>query len=928
LLGSDRSVAASIRACSDLKGRHARESEGPASFFRRRWISLLLAGLVPPLLAQAGLLRSAHAAEADAAPAAPEAHAAALVARMTREEKISQLVNATPAIPRLGIPAYEWWNEGLHGIARNGYATVFPQAIGLAATFDRDLLHQVGTVVSTEARAKFNLAGGPGADHRRYEGLTIWSPNINIFRDPRWGRGMETYGEDPYLSGELGVAFVRGLQGEDPAHPRTIATPKHFAVHSGPEPGRHGFSVAVSPHDLEATYTPAFRAAVVEGRAGSVMCAYNALHGTPACAADWLLDGRLRKDWGFTGFVVSDCDAVSDMSRFHYFRPDDAASSAAALRAGLDLNCGSAYRSLGQALQRGEVDEAMIDRALVRLFAARYRLGELDPNAADPYASLGADEVDSPAHRALALQAALRSMVLLKNARNTLPLAPKTRIAVLGPNADTLAVLEANYQGTARDPVTPLQGLRERLGADKVAYAQGSNLAAGVPTTIPETALRSDGAAGLKGEYFGNPDLRGEPALVRHDRVIGFNWDRVAPADALPKDGYSVRWSGELLPPGPGEYTLALRVSRCFDCRGHDPVRLYVDDELVVAGDAEGMRTTEAGPDTGERSLEAVLRFDREPDGSVRPRRIRLELEHRGEDQGLRLEWIAPAQAQLAEASRAVAQADAVVAFVGLSPDVEGEALQIDVPGFDGGDRNDIALPAPQRALLEHAKAAGKPLVVVLMSGSAVALTWAQQHADAILAAWYPGQSGGTAIARVLAGDDAPGGRLPVTFYRATRDLPPYVSYDMQGRTYRYFEGTPLYPFGHGLSYTRFEYGPPQLSTRTLEAGRTLRVTTRVRNAGRRAGDEVVQAYLDYPQRPLSPKRALVGFQRVSLKPGEARELVFELDARQLSDVDRAGRRAVMAGDYRVFVGGGQPGTGAPGSEVAFAIEGEAVLPR
>ena len=878
----------------------------------RAGISLLLAFLSP-----------AFAQRQNVAPAAPEARAATLVARMTREEKISQLVNAAPAIPRLGIPAYEWWNEGLHGIARNGHATVFPQAVALAATWNRDLIQQVGTVVSTEARAKFNLAGGPGKDHRRYEGLTIWSPNINIFRDPRWGRGQETYGEDPYLTGQLGVAFVRGLQGADPRHPRTIATPKHFAVHSGPEPGRHGFSVAVSPHDLEATYTPAFRAAVIEGGAGSVMCAYNALHGTPACAAEWLLDGRLRGDWGFTGYVVSDCDAVSDMTAFHYFRPDNAASAAAALQAGLDLNCGSAYRALGEALARGDIAEALLDRALVRLFTARYRLGELDPQQPDPYAALGAADIDSPAHRALALQAAVQSMVLLKNDGDTLPLRPETRIAVIGPNADALAVLEANYQGTSRDPVTPLRGLRERFGDARVRYAQGAPLAAGVPTTIPETALRHGDATGLKGEYFANPDLRGTPALVRQDRVVGFNWDRVAPADGLPRTGYSVRWTGKLLPPGPGEYTLAVRMARCFDCSGHDPVRLYVDDRLVMAGDANGKRTTAVAHDTGEQNLETVLRFD-----DTRPRNIRLELEHRGEDQGLRLEWIAPPEPQLAEAERAVAQADTVVAFVGLSPDVEGEALQIDVPGFDGGDRNDIALPAPQRALLERAKASGKPLVVVLMSGSAVALTWAQQHADAILAAWYPGQAGGTAIARVLAGDDNPGGRLPVTFYRSTRDLPPYVSYDMKGRTYRYFTGKPLYPFGHGLAYTQFAYEEPRLSISALKAGDTLRVSARVRNAGARAGDEVVQVYLEYPDRPLSPRRALVDFARVSLQPGESRELSFELDARRLSDVDRAGKRAVMPGDYRVFVGGGQPGTTAPGGMGAFSITGEVTLPR
>ncbi|HSX65128.1 MAG TPA: glycoside hydrolase family 3 N-terminal domain-containing protein, partial [Pseudoxanthomonas sp.] len=673
----------------------------------------------------------AHADEA-------EDKAAALVAKMTREEKIAQTMNAAPAIPRLDVPAYEWWNEGLHGIARSGHATVFPQAIGLAATWNTELLEQVGTVTSTEARAKFNMAGGPGSDHKRYEGLTIWSPNINIFRDPRWGRGMETYGEDPYLTGQLAVGFIRGLQGNDPQHPRTIATPKHLAVHSGPEPGRHGFDVDVSPRDLEATYLPAFRSALVEGEAGAVMCAYNSLHGTPACAADWLLNGRLRKDWGFKGFVVSDCDALYDMVHFHYFRPDEAGAGAAALNAGHDLNCGNTYRALGQALDRGETDEVRLDQSLVRLFAARYRLGELEPSRRDPYGRLGAKDIDTPASRKLALEAARQSLVLLKNKRTALPLKPDTRLAVIGPNADALAALEANYQGTSVDPVTPLLGLRKRFGNDRVSYAQGAPLSADVPVMIPETALRHDGKPGLKGEYFDNIDLAGSPRVVRQDRVVSFNWDQVSPAPGVDRNRYSVRWTGELLPPGPGDYTLAIRVARCFACTDHDPVRLYVDDELVIAGNAEDERAAAGAANPDGRNVETQVHF-----ADARPRRIRLEIEHRGEDQGLRLEWLAPAGAQLAEAERAVAQADAVVAFVGLSPDLEGEALKVDVLGFDGGDRNAIGLPPMQQALLERAKADGKQLIVVLMSGSAVALNWAQEHADAVLAAWYPGQSGG-----------------------------------------------------------------------------------------------------------------------------------------------------------------------------------------
>ncbi|WP_284322624.1 glycoside hydrolase family 3 protein [Dyella acidisoli] len=854
---------------------------------------------------------SAGTSVAVAQTSTPDTQAAALVAKMTLAEKVAQLQSGAPAIPRLGVAAYDWWSEGLHGIARNGYATVFPQAIGLAASWDTGLLQQVGTTVSTEARAKFNAIGA-GHDHARYQGLTIWSPNINIFRDPRWGRGQETYGEDPYLTGQLAVNFIHGIQGDDPAHPRAIATPKHLAVHSGPEAGRHGFDVDVSPHDFEATYLPAFRAAITEGHADSVMCAYNALHGTPVCADSDLLTARLRHDWGFRGFVVSDCDAVDDMTKFHYFKPDNAQSSAASIQAGTDLDCGVAYADLLEAVQKGYVKEPVLDAALTRLFAARYRLSEWGNNKS-PYATIGMDQVDSAAHRKLALQAALESIVLLKNEHGVLPLRQGAHVAVIGPNADALETLEANYHGTARAPVTPLEGLRERFGATRVHYAQGASLAEGVPVPIPETALRTaeHGSAGLTGEYFDNLNFSGKPVETRTDHVIDFDWDHVAPFDSLRADRYAVRWTGEWLPPAPGDYTLALHVDRCFDCnKQHDPVRLYVDGKKVL---------DDNGDDT---HLQTVLHAS-----DIRPHAIRLEYVHGGQDQGVRLQWLAPADAQLAEAQAAVRDADAMVAFVGLSPDVEGEELKIDVPGFNGGDRTDIGLPQPQQTLLERAAANGKPLVVVLMSGSAVALNWAKAHADAIVTAWYPGEEGGRAIAQVLAGDYNPGGRLPVTFYRSTRDLPPFVSYAAQGRTYRYFEGTPLYPFGYGLSYTHFAYAEPQLSSTRLDAGEKLTVSAIVRNEGDRDGDEVVQVYLDAPDDPLAPRHALVGFQRVHLAAKESRRVSFELTPRQLNSVDAAGERAVKAGHYRVFVGGGQPGD-TEGVMAAFTIGGHEVLPK
>ncbi|MEO8777972.1 MAG: glycoside hydrolase family 3 C-terminal domain-containing protein [Rhodanobacter sp.] len=864
------------------------------------------------VLACALALVSISAAHAGDPPVQDAAHAraVALVGKMTLAEKVAQVQSGAPAIPRLNVPAYAWWGEGLHGLARGGYATVFPQAIGLAASWDPALLHDVGTVVSTEARARFNAIGA-GHDHGRYQGLTIWSPNINIFRDPRWGRGQETYGEDPFLTGQLAVSFIGGIQGDDPAHPRAIATPKHLVAHSGPEAGRHGFDIDVSPHDLEATYLPAFRRAIVDGHADSVMCAYNALHGTPVCADPWLLGQRLRRDWGFRGYVVSDCDAVDDMTKFHYFKPDNAQSAAASLRAGTDLDCGYAYADLAPAVQQGYVSTALIDRALVRLFSARYRLGELAPMADSPYAHIDADQVDTQSSRQLALRAALESLVLLKNAHGILPLRAGVRLAVIGPNADTLETLEANYHGTAREPVTPLQALRTRFGADHISYAQGAPIAAGVPIPIPETALRDGhGHLGLRGAYYDGTDLTGTPHAERTDRRIDFDWDHVAPLPGMNAARYAVRWTGQLLPPGPGDYTLAVHVDRCFDCAGHDPVRLYVDGKLVLDDHGDG------------KHLQVPMHFT-----DARPHDVRLELVHSGQDQGIRLQWLAPAPVQLAQAQAAVQQADVVVAFVGLSPDVEGEELQVELPGFDGGDRTQLELPAAQRDLLERAASSGKPLVVVLMSGSAVALNWSKEHADAVLAAWYPGEQGGTAIAQTLAGDSNPSGRLPVTFYRSTRDLPPYVSYAMKGRTYRYFTGTPLYPFGYGLSFTHFAYSKPTLSAAQLAAGQSLNVGVEVRNDGTRAGDEVVQVYLVPPQTPLAPRHALVGFRRVQLAAGERRQLRFTLSPRDLSSVDASGMRAVEAGAYQIFMGGGQPGF-TQGVSADFTIHGQQPLPH
>jgi len=815
---------------------------------------------------------------------------ATAVAQMSLEQKAAQLQSTVPADPKAGLPAYDWWNEGLHGLARNGHATVFPQAIGMAATWDTTLVAKIGDVVATEARARFN-AQDVGANRKIYEGLTIWSPNINIFRDPRWGRGQETYGEDPYLTGRLGVAFIGGLQGPDPLHPKVVATPKHFAVHSGPEAGRDSFDVDPSPYDLEATYFPAFRLAVTEGKAQSLMCAYNSIHGVPACASPALMNDRLRRDWGFKGFTVSDCDAVSNISLYHHYRLDAAGAAAAAIRGGTDLNCGSAYAALPSAVRQGLVTEAEVDTALIRALEARRALGTVF-GAANPWRSIGTDQVDTPAHRALALDAARKSIVLLKNDANRLPLKPGSRIAVIGADADDLGVLQGNYHGTAVAPVTPLEGIRKQFGAANVRYAQGSSLADGAAVPVPETVF----AGGLKTEYFAAQAGVGAPTLTRTDRHIDIDHNRASPAPGLATT-FGVRWTGTFTPPTAGTYPLVVDVPACWkDCSTHDAVRLWIGDRQLSAGEVKKGR------------VEVTLTSD------GKPVPFRLELDHRSDDEGVRLLWSPPAQPLLDQAVATARDADVIVAVMGLSPDLEGEALSVSVPGFVGGDRTDIGLPPAQVRLLEALKATGKPVVLVLTSGSAVAVDPAS--ADAILAAWYPGQAGGTAIAETLAGLNNPSGRLPVTFYKTTSDLPAFTDYTMKERTYRYFTGTPLWGFGHGLSYTNFAYAAtkPALS---VAAGQPLTVTAKLSNAGNRAGEEVVQAYLVAPAAkaggPTTPvlQRQLVGFGRVALKPGQSRTVPITIDPRSMSSVARDGTRTIVPGAYRLYIGGGQPGDGA-----------------
>ena len=836
-----------------------------------------------------------------------------LIRQMTLEEKAEQLVNQARAIPRLQVPAYDWWSEALHGVANAGTATVFPEPIGLAATFDDPLIHDMAIVIGTEARAKHNQAVRAG---RRdiMEGLDFWSPNINIFRDPRWGRGQETYGEDPFLTGRMGVAFVTGLQGDDPKYFRVISTPKHFAVHSGPEPSRHTIDVQVSKHDMEDTYLPAFRAAVTEGKAESVMCAYNRVNGQPACANTFLLKDQLRGAWKFNGYVVSDCDAIVDIFQGHKFVKSQAEAAAAAIKTGMDNECADFftitkddhdYKPFVDAVKQGLLTEADLDRSLRRLFTARMRLGMFDPPEMVPYAKTPDSEIDSAAHRELALKTARESMVLLKN-DGVLPLAKGVkRILVVGPLADQTQVLHGNYSGTASHAVTALEGIQKQFPGAQVTFVSGTNFLR-PDTVIPTSVLSTDdGKPGLKGEYFAGNDFKGTPQAVRIDDEVDFKLFRAGSNAIGPPPGmkdFSARWTGFLTPAESGTYQIGMFGSMN---------RMWLDGKLIV-DDA-------ILHDPNSQMITIAL---------TKGHRYAVKIEYLRGGFGTKLVWLAASADPSFEAASAARDADVVVAVVGITSKLEGEEMKVDLPGFRGGDRTSLNLPEEEEALLGAVKGTGKPLVVVLMNGSALAVNWANDHANAIVDAWYSGEEGGTAIAQTLAGDNNPGGRLPVTFYKGVEQLPEFEDYAMKNRTYRYFTGEPLYPFGYGLSYTKFEYSNLKLSSPELDAGNPLAVDVDVTNSGQRAGDEVVELYIRFPKVAGAPLRALRGFTRVHLEAGAVQHVKLALQPRDLSYVNESGDRMVAAGDYVISTGGGQPGTSAAQAEARLTIRGEQKLPE
>ncbi|HET7084311.1 MAG TPA: glycoside hydrolase family 3 C-terminal domain-containing protein [Rhizomicrobium sp.] len=834
----------------------------------------------------------------------------ALIAQMTLTEKATQMVNQARAVPRLGLPAYNWWSEALHGVARNGNATVFPEPIGLAATFDPALIKEMGIAIGTEARVKFNLAGGPRDDHGIYQGLDFWSPNINIFRDPRWGRGQETYGEDPFLTAKMGAAFVQGMQGDDPKYYRTIATAKHYAVHSGPEATRHSVDVQVSKHDQMDTYLPAFRELVTAAKAGSVMCVYNRVNGQPGCASDFLLGDQLKNKWGFQGYVVSDCDAIADIQRGHHYTKTLAEAAAVSMKLGVDDDCAdfrvptmdsSDYDRYADAVKQGLVPETVMDASLRRLFTARIKLGLFDPPSMVPYAAVANAELMSPQHRATSLKLARESLVLLKN-NGVLPLdrAKFKRIAVVGPLADQVDVLLGNYNGTPKNPVTALEGIRKEFPDAQIVFEPGTNFLRAA-LTVPSSALSTeDGQAGLKAEYWRGAGFPGNPALTRTDALLNYDFDNMAPV--MPDAGpLSARWTGFVTVPESGRYRIGLAGTSA---------KLWIDGKLVV----------EAGP--GQRG--ALM----EESSFEKGRKYAVKIEQTpARGPLLKFVWTRVLDDPLNRAIAAAKSADLVIAVTGISSALEGEEMPVQVPGFAGGDRTSLDMPKEEEELLKAVKAAGKKLVVVLTNGSALSVNWAAKNADAIVDAWYPGEEGGTAIAQTLSGANNPSGHLPVTFYTGVDQLPPFEDYSMKGRTYRYFTGKPLYPFGHGLSYTRFAYSGLKVAPK-LKAGEELKLDVTVRNVGSRYGDAVPQLYLSFPDAPGMPLRALRGFYRLPLQAGASQVVHFTLSPRDLSSVTQSGDRVVSAGVYKISIGEGQPGTGAAVVQGTFTVEGNTSLPE
>lgn len=811
-----------------------------------------------------------------------------LLNRLTPEEKIGQMMHQTPAIERLGIPAYDWWNEALHGVARAGQATVFPQAIAMAATFDDDALHETFTMVSDEARAKYHRYQ-QDKEYDRYKGLTFWTPNINIFRDPRWGRGMETYGEDPYLTERMGLAVVKGLQGDDPNYFKTHACAKHYAVHSGPEWNRHEFDVSVSPRDLHETYLPAFETLVKEGNVQEVMCAYNRFEGKPCCSSDKLLIDILRNSWGYDRIILSDCGAIDDFwqkderTPRHETHPDAESASADAVLNGTDLECGGSYRALNKALKDGKISEEALNVSLRRLLKGRFELGMFDPDDRVPYSKIPYSVVESPKHIAQAQDMARKSMVLLKNKNNTLPLSKNLKkIAVVGPNAADSTMLWSNYNGFPSHTVTILDGIRKKVPGTEVVYELGCNHTNDFVIVDLGNHITSAAGQGFACEYFNNMDFEGEPVykgIAKELRYTTGGNTQFAPNVNLTQ--FTARFHGTFEAPETGEVE--------FKISGNDAFRLFIGEEKV----GEVWENEYGAERTYTLNAEAGKKYP-----------VKVEYMQRLGSAELNLLIGKRTAVDYKGTADKVKEADVIIFAGGISPRLEGEEMPVYVEGFKKGDRTNIELPKVQKEMIKALKATGKPIVYVVCTGSALALNWEEANIDAILNAWYGGQEGGTAVADILFGDYNPSGRLPITFYKSVDQLPDFQDYNMQGRTYRYMTQEPLYPFGYGLSYTTFDFRNAKLSQNKIAKDQSVTLSLDIANTGQTDGDEVAQVYIKNPNDPKGPLKALKAFKRVNVKAGSTQQVSIELEPKAFQSFnDQTQTMEVRPGKYKVLYG-------------------------
>lgn len=813
----------------------------------------------------------------------PEQRATDLLQRLTVEEKVSLMQNNSPGIPRLGIRPYEWWNEALHGVARAGLATVFPQTIGMAASFNDSLVQKVFTAVSDEARAK-NRAFNDQGQYKRYQGLTMWTPNVNIFRDPRWGRGQETYGEDPYLTSRMGVAVVKGLQGPDSArYDKLHACAKHFAVHSGPEWNRHSFNAEnIAPRDLWETYLPAFKTLVQEADVKEVMCAYNRFEGDPCCGSNRLLTQILRDEWGFNGIVVSDCGAISDFwgAQKHNTHPDAAHASADAVLSGTDLECGSNYRKLTDAVKAGIISEEQIDISVKRLLKARFELGEMEES--HPWA-LPYSIVDCPEHRRLALQIAHETMTLLQNKENILPLDKHAKVAVIGPNANDSVMQWGNYNGTPSHTSTLLSALRSKLPAAQLIYEPVCGLTDDITFNSLFNQCSYHAKPGFTATYWNNPDFKGEAdATVQLSTPFRFTTlGATAFAPGIELTGFTGRYQTVFRPKKSG--------NAIFRFQTNGDIRVNINGEEVIKTgnikNPENLYTLQA---QAGKSYEIVIEFKQIKDGAY-----------------FNFDLVEDIPLNMNATLEKLKDTEIVIFAGGISPLLEGEEMKVSAAGFKGGDRTDIELPAVQRNVLAALKKAGKKVIFVNFSGSAMALTPETENCDAILQAWYPGQEGGTAVADVLFGDYNPAGRLPVTFYKNMEQLPDFEDYSMQGRTYRYMKEAPLFPFGYGLSYTTFTYGKARADKKRISTGEKMTLTIPVSNIGSRDGEEVVQVYLRREDDPEGPTKTLRAFKRVEITKGKSLNVKIELPYTAFEWFDNSTHTMhPMKGEYEVLYGG------------------------